>query len=125
MLRWIAAGRRSAPAPAWACGQPVEPSLEWTSAGFTKPLRLVLESVFRPEREIEVRTAGTLVQEVRYRSEVPHLFDTLLYEPSQRVALRAARTARRLQSGSLRAYILYLLGLVLVLLAAVQLGVIA
>ncbi len=125
LLRWIAAGRRSAPAPAWACGQPVEPSLEWTSAGFTKPLRLVLESVFRPEREIEVRTAGTLVQEVRYRSEVPHLFDTLLYEPSQRVALRAAHTARRLQSGSLRAYILYLLGLVLVLLAAVQLGVIA
>ena len=97
----------------------------WTSAGFTKPLRLVLESVFRPEREVEVRTAGTLVQEVRYRSEVPHLFDTLLYEPSQRVALRAARSARRLQSGSLRAYILYLLGLVLVLLAAVQLGVIA
>jgi hydrogenase-4 component B len=125
MLRWIGAGRRCAPAPAWACGQPVEPSLEWTSAGFTKPLRLVLESVFRPEREVEVRTAGTLVQEVRYRSEVPHLFDTLLYEPSQRVALRAARSARRLQSGSLRAYILYLLGLVLVLLAAVQLGVIA
>jgi hydrogenase-4 component B len=125
LLRWIGAGRRSAPAPAWACGQQVEPSLDWTSAGFTKPLRLVLESVFRPEREIEVRTAGTLVQEVRYRSEVPHLFDTLLYEPSQRVALRAARTARRLQSGSLRAYILYLLGLVLVLLAAVRLGVIA
>jgi hydrogenase-4 component B len=122
LLRWIAAGRRSAPAPAWVCGQPVEPSLEWTSAGFTKPLRLVLESVFRPEREIEVRTAGALVQEVRYRSEVPHLFDTVLYEPSQRVALRAARAARRLQSGSLRAYILYLLGLVLVLLAVVRVG---
>lgn len=124
LLRWIGAGRRSAPAPAWACGQPVEPSLDWTSAGFTKPLRLVLESVFRPEREIEVRTVGALVQEVRYRSEVPHLFDTLLYEPSQRIALRAARAARRLQSGSLRAYILYLLGLVLVLLAAVRIGVI-
>ena len=56
---------------------------------------------------------------------MPHLFDTVLYEPSQRVALRAARVARRLQSGSLRAYILYLLGLVLVLLAVVRLGGIA
>ena len=122
LLRWIAAGTRSAPAPAWACGQPVERSLDWTSAGFTKPLRLVLESVLRPEREVEVRSAGALVQEVRYRSEVPHLFDTVLYEPSQRAALRAARAARRLQSGSLRAYVLYLLGLVLVLLAAVRIG---
>ena len=37
----------------WACGQLVEPALDWTSAGFTKPLRLVLEAVLRPEREID------------------------------------------------------------------------
>jgi hydrogenase-4 component B len=121
-LRWIAGGRRSAPAPAWACGQPVEPALDWTSAGFTKPLRLVLESVLRPKREVVVRAEGELVQDVRYEAEVPHLFDTVLYAPAQHAALRAARVARRLQSGSLQAYILYLLGLVLVLLAAVQLG---
>ena len=48
-------GRRgAAPAPTWACGQLVEPQLDWTSAGFTKPVRLVLESVLRPEREIAV-----------------------------------------------------------------------
>jgi hydrogenase-4 component B len=122
LLRWIAAGRRSAPAPAWVCGQRVEPSLNWTSAGFTKPLRLVLESVLRPEREIEIRREGALVQEVRYEAEVPHLFDTVLYAPAHRASLRAARVARRLQSGSLRAYILYLLGLVLVLLTVVRLG---
>ena len=46
--------RRAAPAPSWACGQLVEPALSWTSAGFTKPLRLVLEAVLRPQREIEV-----------------------------------------------------------------------
>ena len=37
----------------WACGQLVEPRSRWTSAGFTKPLRLVLEAVLRPEREID------------------------------------------------------------------------
>ena len=52
-------GRRvAAPAPTWVCGQLVEPQLAWTSAGFTKPLRLVLEIVLRPQREIAVRDAG-------------------------------------------------------------------
>ena len=40
--------RRAAPSPTWASGQPLEPALLWTSAGFSKPLRLVLEAVLRP-----------------------------------------------------------------------------
>jgi hydrogenase-4 component B len=122
VLRWISSGRRSERSPAWVCGQPVDPSLDWTSAGFTKPLRIVLELVFRPRREFEIRERGALVQEVRYHAEVPHLFDSALYGPVQRGALRAARVARRVQSGSLATYVLYLLGLVLALLAVVRLG---
>ena len=53
----LARGRRvAASAPTWACGQRVEPALNWTSAGFTKPVRLVLEGLLRPEREISVRS---------------------------------------------------------------------
>jgi hydrogenase-4 component B len=116
--------RRTAPTPAWACGQRIEPSLSWTSAGFTKPLRLVLDSVFRPRREVEaVRHRGQL-QSIRYRGEIPHLFDTLLYGPVQRGALAGAVVARRMQSGSVRAYAAYLLALLLVLLVAVRIGAI-
>ena len=122
-LTWLIGRRpRAQAAPAWTCGQPVGPELAWTSAGFTKPLRLTLEAVFRPAREIELRERGGVPQEMTYRSEVPHLFDTLLYEPAQRLALAAAAVARRLQSGSLRAYLMYLLGLVVALLAFVRLG---
>jgi len=112
----------AAPAPAWACGQPIEPALAWTSAGFTKPLRLVLESVLRPRREFDLAETAGGVERIRYRAEVPHLFDDLAYAPAQRAALRGAAVARRLQSGSLRAYVLYLLGLVLGLLALLRLG---
>ncbi|HEX7289677.1 MAG TPA: proton-conducting transporter membrane subunit, partial [Conexibacter sp.] len=111
-------------APSWACGQLVQPELEWTSAGFTKPLRLVLEAVLRPQREVTVRTAGGVVQEVSYAGRVPHLIDDYLYEPAARGALAAAGWARRLQSGRLGAYVLYLIGLVIVLLGAARLGMI-
>ena len=59
---------------------------------------------------------------IRYHAEVPHLFDDLLYEPVQRHALQGAAVARRLQSGNLRSYVLYLLALVLALLALVRFG---
>ena len=118
-------GRRvAAPAPTWVCGQLVAPQLAWTSAGFTKPLRLVLEVVLRPQREIAVRTAGGVVQEVSYSGRVPQLIDERLYAPAVRSALAAARHARRLQTGRLGTYVGYLIALVLVLLAAAKAGVI-
>jgi hypothetical protein len=123
LWRLAAGSRRAAPAPAWACGQRVEPALAWTSAGFTKPLRLVFEPVLRPERDLTVRREGGIVQEIAFEAHVPHLFDTLVYEPASRSALRWAAVARRLQSGSLRLYVVYLLALVGALLALVRLGV--
>jgi hydrogenase-4 component B len=121
--RLTGAVARSQPAPAWASGQPIEPSLAWTSAGFTKPLRLVLEALLRPRREFGIAEgAGGAVARISYHAEVPHLFDSLLYGPAHRAAQRGAAFARRLQSGSLRTYVAYLLVLVLGLLAFVRFG---
>lgn len=115
--------RRAAPAPAWACGQAVVPELGWTSAAFTKPLRLVLQSVLRPERTLVVERGGGIVQRITYAGEVPSLLDSLLYEPTIRAGLRAAAIARRLQTGNVRTYAAYLLGLVIALLALTRTGV--
>ncbi|MBS1881654.1 MAG: hydrogenase 4 subunit B [Actinobacteria bacterium] len=123
-LWWARGSRRAAPVPAWASGQPLDPALGWTSAGYTKPLRLVLEFVLRPSREVEVVREGGVVRSVAYRGEVPHLFDAALYRPVRRRALEGAELARRIQSGSVRAYAAYLLLLLLVALLAVRAGVI-
>jgi len=114
----------AAPAPAWACGQLVQPQLRWTSAGFTKPLRLVLEAVLRPQRQIAVRVQGGVVQEVAYSGRIPQLLDERVYLPALRSALTAAAHARRLQTGRLGTYVGYLIALVLVLLAAAKTGLI-
>jgi len=114
----------AAAAPTWACGQPLEPALSWTSAGFTKPIRLVLESILRPEREITTRSDGGVHQEVAYAGRVPHLIDERLYRPAARISLLTAAHARKLQSGSLGTYIGYLIGLVVALLLAVRTGLI-
>jgi hydrogenase-4 component B len=119
----LAGSRRAAAAPTWVCGQQPDTGLQWTSAGFTKPLRLVLEALLRPRREVRVLASAGVVDAVAYEAEVPHLFDTLLYGPISRAALRAAGIARRLQSGSLRTYLIYLLALLGLLLALARIGV--
>ena len=78
--------------------------------------------MLRPRREVEVVEQGGLVQRVTYSSEVPSLADALLYEPAIRAGLRGAGVARRLQTGNVRTYALYLLALVLGLLALVRTG---
>ncbi len=123
-LLWLWRGQsRAEPSPSWASGQPITPVLLWTSAGFTKPLRLVLEVVLRPERQITVRSHGGVVQEVSYSGRVPQLVDELLYRPVAHHALAGARWARRLQSGRLGMYVAYLIALVLVLLVSVRIGI--
>jgi hydrogenase-4 component B len=119
----LARSRRAVPAPTWVCGQPPAAGLAWTSAGFTKPLRLVLEGLLRPRREVQTIASAGVLEAVAYEAEVPHLFDTLLYGPVSRGALRAAGVARRVQSGSLRTYLIYLLALLGVLLALARAGV--
>jgi hydrogenase-4 component B len=116
--------RVAAPAPTWASGQLIEAQLRWTSAGFTKPLRLVLEAVLRPQREIAVRTEGGVVQEVSYSGRVPQLLEERVFRPAVDVALVGARHARRLQTGRLGTYVAYLIALVLVLLTAAKTGLI-
>jgi hydrogenase-4 component B len=114
--------RVAAPAPTWVSGQLAAPQLSWSSAGFTKPLRLVLEVVLRPRREIEVRACGGIVTEVRYDGEVPNLIDERVYRPVARWSLAGAAHARRLQSGSLGTYVGYLAGLVVAVLLAARIG---
>ncbi len=121
-VRLAMRGPRAAQRPAWACGQRIEPALAWTSAGFAKPLRLMLETGFRPRREVRTDVRHGVVQQVTHTVEVPHLFDAWLYAPVHRVALRGAALARRLQSGSVRAYLAYLLALLVALLALARTG---
>jgi hydrogenase-4 component B len=115
--------RRAAPAPSWASGQPVTGALNWTSAGFTKPLRLVLEVILRPRRDVEVIRTGGIVQSIAYTGQVPSLLDSSVYAPTISAGMRAASFVRRLQSGNVRTYAAYLLGLVIGLLALAHSGV--
>ncbi|MEI8082978.1 MAG: hypothetical protein WCI74_14165, partial [Actinomycetes bacterium] len=119
-------GRRptAAIAPTWNCGQVKEPALAWTSSAFTKPLRLSWNLLLRPQRRVTVESNAGVVASVQYEGDVPHLFDTKFYSPLEAAVTKGFGRARRLQSGRLRNYAVYLLILLAVLLLIARFGVV-
>jgi hydrogenase-4 component B len=111
-----ARGPRTTPAPVWNCGQADEPALAWTPAGFSSSLLLSVRGVLPTERVLEREHQGSVVTHVRYAQHVPNPFEAQIYRPAQRMALRVAHVARRLQSGSLQAYVGYFVVLLIALL---------
>ena len=117
--------RRMSPAavvrPAWGCGSEVGVKSAYTATSFSKSIRQIFQAFYQPRRSlVRVETSlPYLPADVRYESRVHHFIDQRLYLPAQRGGLRSARFLRRLQSGSLRQYIGYLLFTLLLMLVAV------
>jgi formate hydrogenlyase subunit 3/multisubunit Na+/H+ antiporter MnhD subunit len=85
----------------------------YTPFGFANPARRVLASVLHTRAEVaEVVPADdgpNQVPHLRYASDVVEVVETWLYRPGVRLFGVAVALARRLQSGRLDAYLLYML----------------
>lgn len=121
--RVVPAGRAPARVEeTWACGIGLQPRMEYTAAAFAKPIRIIFRQLLRPRREIEAdyEVSPYFACSLRYRAEIPPLFEQYLYRPLWAVLLRIAQRVRGIQAGSIQAYLAYILiTLVLLLLVAV------
>lgn len=102
--------------PVWNSGAtPFGHVTQYTALGFSNPLRIVFGKLLLPQR---LATADTpVVVSASYASESRLLAEEFVYEPLVRLALWLNRHVRRLQSGALSLYLLYMLiGLIVVLL---------
>ncbi len=120
-MAWLSLARLRTPvrrAPSWACGVRLDARQQYSALGFTKPLRLIFGPLLRAERELEVLEEGSpyFGHRYRYHSGVPPLVERLFYEPLVQAVLWTSEQARRLQTGNLNLYMLYLLVTLVVLL---------
>ena len=103
----------------WACGLPgLDESMQYTSTSFSKPLRRVFAQVYRPERTVQVSPdeRSYFPTAISYRSVRTTSFERMLYRPGVDAIVAAAYRLRRLQTGNIQVYLLYIfLALVAVL----------
>ena len=118
LIVWI----RRAPriTPTWACGLPgLNSRMQYTSAAFSKPLRKVFAQVYRPDRTVLVEPADQpyFPASISYREVRTVHFEQALYRPAVNGIVAVANRLRKLQTGNIQVYLLYMfLALVLLLL---------
>jgi len=99
--------------PAWrSATMGVAGADSYTAFGYANPTRRVLASVLHTRAEVaevEVADDGEQVPHLRYASDVVEVVETWLYRPVIRLFRVAVAYAKRLQSGRLDAYLLYML----------------
>jgi len=112
---------RSRRAPAWTSGALVAPArVQYTPAAYSNPIRVVLRPAYGYRRElVPVDTGPREPERFTLHTRVVPFFERYLYLPVARFGLRTAQFARRLQSGRLSSYLLYVLVVVVVVLALI------
>jgi hydrogenase-4 component B len=126
LLGWLVWGRKSTrvAGPAWDCGLPgLTAENEYTATAFSKPLRMIFAALFRPRREIqaEFEVSPYYPKAIRFESEIEPTFEKHVYDPLRHSVLAAASWMRRIQTGSIHAYLTYIfVTLVLLLLFGVR-----
>jgi hydrogenase-4 component B len=95
----------------WGCGRIGQtPRMEYTATAFAEPLRRVFAELYRPTKELTIDfhpESKYFVQSIEYHSEITPWFEKYLYEPCLWFVRLTAAVVRRLQSGSLSAYLVY------------------
>jgi hypothetical protein len=96
--------------PAWRSATiGVDGESSYTAFGYANPTRRVLASVLHTQVEVADVHPDDAVPHLSYESDVVEVVENWLYRPTARAFNAVVATAKRLQSGRLDAYLLYML----------------
>ena len=96
--------------PTWACGLPsLDTRMQYTSTSFSKPIRKVFAQVYKPDRAIEVLPGNDpyFPTSIAYHSVRTTSFEKSLYRPAMDAIVATGHRLRRLQTGNIQVYLLY------------------
>ncbi len=102
----------------WACGIVPTYRNQYTSMGFSKPVRWAFRWVLRTQREriVDENENQYVGRKLAYHQTIHYVFDEIFYDPVQRWILQRANYVKRLQTGSVQLYVGYVLIVTIVVL---------
>ena len=102
---------RARMARTWACGLPgLTSRMQYTSTVFSKPIRSVFAQVYRPDRKVEQLPTDQpyFPASIAYQSVRTTSYERVLYRPFVELFISLAHRLRRLQTGNIQIYLLYI-----------------
>ncbi len=102
----------------WNCGVALRPAMEYSGASFAKMGRRVFGFFLQPKRRLTrpQMKHPLFPGPLEYQSDLPGHFEERIYQPGQKLLLKISAKVRKLQTGSIKLYLGYILAVLLLLL---------
>ncbi len=97
--------------PTWACGMPeLDSRMQYSSTAFSKPLRKAFTKFYKPERTVEILYDDQpyFPKAISYRAGRTTSFEKSLYRPAVDAIVSMSTRLRKLQTGNVQIYLLYI-----------------
>ncbi len=113
VIVWMIAGRRRiVVSRTWDCGSPLTPRMEITATGFSRSIITIFRGLLRPsvQTDIEYQDAETryFTKKKTVQLSLTDMYYAYLYHPAILFVEHSSRHARRIQTGNLSTYLLYI-----------------
>jgi hydrogenase-4 component B len=114
----LAHGRKVRRAATWDCGTPLTARNEYTGTAFAQPIVRVFSFLYRPHSETsaEYSSSPYVKRRISFTSRALPVFENYLYRPIMKASISVARSATRIQAGSIQAYLAYIFAMLVLLL---------
>ena len=111
----------------WDCGfGKLNERMEYTATSLSQPIRVVFKSLFRTHNETDkeffVQTNSYLVKTIKFNSATKNIFEENLYNPITSSTLFILDKIRKIQTGKINSYLLYIMLTIILLLIFVRLS---
>jgi hydrogenase-4 component B len=119
VIRLLTRARTVIRGPAWEGGvRRLFPEMTYTATGFSNPVRVIFQAIFRPSTfsERKEAVAGHFLIALKSRRQDVHILERAIFNPAARLAQRLAALLARIHSGSVNLYAAYILISLLVVL---------
>ncbi|CAK7014906.1 proton-conducting transporter membrane subunit [Phascolarctobacterium sp.] len=95
----------------WNCGTYPTARQQYSATGFSKPLRRAFDFLLKPQRTATYlkKDHSYFGRQVEYKLTIPDQFTEKLYVPVQHYMVWSASFLRRIQQGSVRLYVSYVM----------------
>lgn len=111
----------------WDCGfGTLNERMEYTATSLSQPIRAVFKPLFRShnvsDKDLYVQTNPYLVKSIKFHSSTRNVFEENLYNPLVSSTLLVLDKIRKIQTGKINSYLLYIMLTIILLLLFVRLS---
>lgn len=109
----------------WDCGfGNLSERMEYTATSLSQPIRVVFKALFKPYNQIEKESFGEknpyMLKTIKVETRTKNIFEDMLYRPIISSFIFFFDKMRRLQTGKINAYLLYIMITIVLLLLFVR-----